>query len=154
MEQISFDYLDENAGYLEKEQLVYDIIRPILVDTLANDSLTPDCIFFRAGNAENSQYSSVYLFNEGCIFCRICFRGKQHYLSLPSKYEKCIPEGTVYKILSYDPGYCRIPLESVGEVRNYEGLLSEILAAQIDTFPSEFGCCSRYEACSDALKCV
>lgn len=154
MEQISFDDLYENADYLEKEQGAFQLLKSALEATLAKDNLAPKSIFFRAGNAEKSQYSSVYLLNESCIFCRICFRGKQHYLSVPSKYEDWIPHGTAYKILSSDPSYCRISLSSVEDVRLYETILCEILAAQIDTFPVEFGCCSRYEACSDAMKCI
>jgi len=154
MEQISFEYLYEAADFLKKEQAAFQLLKPALEETLAKNNLAPKSIFFREGSAEKSLYSSVYLFNEGCIFCRICFRGKQHYLSISSKYEELIPEGVAYKILSSDPSYCRISLGSAEEVSQYEAILCEILAAQIDAFPVEFGCCSRYEACSDAMKCI
>ena len=154
MEQISFEDLYEAADFLKKEQAAFQLLKSALEETLAKDNLAPKSIFFREGSAEKSLYSSVYLFNEGCIFCRICFRGKQHYLSIPSKYEELIPEGVTYKILSSDPSYCRIALGSVEEVSQYKTILCEILAAQIDTFPVEFGCCSRYEACSDAMRCI
>ena len=154
MEQISFENLYEKADYLEKEQGGFQLVKSALEATLAKDNLAPQCIIYRAGNAEKSQYSSVYLFNENCIFCRICFRGKQHYLSVPAKYESRIPDGINYKILTSDPSYCRIPLNSVDDLRLHETMLCEILDAQIDTFPVEFGCCSRYEACSDAMKCI
>lgn len=154
MENISFYDLYENADFLKKEHAAFQSIKPALEETLAKDNLAIKSIFFREGSADKSQYSSVYLLNESCIFCRICFRGKQHYLSVPSRYQELLPAGTVYKILSSDPNYCRISLGSVDDVSQYESVLSEILAAQIDTFPEEFGCCSRYEACSDAIKCI
>ena len=154
MEQITFEDLYETPDFLKKEHAAFQLVQSTLEKTLSSDNLAPNSIFFREGNAEKSLYSSVYLFNEGCIFCRICFRGKQHYLSVPSKYVKLIPEGVTYKILSSDPTYCRIALESVDEVSQYNDLLAEILTAQIDSFPAEFGCCSRYKACSDAMKCI
>ena len=154
MEQITFDTLHDNADYLEKEQNAFQLLRSALEETLEKDNLSPMSISFRLGNAEKSQYSSVYLFNESCIFCRICFRGKQHYLSIPSAYEAYIPDGITYKILSSDPSYCRVALDSVEDVLQLKDVLCEILAMQIDTFPTEFGCCSRYEACSDAMKCI
>ena len=154
MEQITFEALNDNVDYLEKEQNAFQLLRNALEETLAKDNLSPMSISFRLGNAEKSQYSSVYLFNENCIFCRICFRGKQHYLSIPSTYENHIPDGITYKILSSDPSYCRIALSSVEDVLQIKDVLCKILAMQIDTFPAEFGCCSRYEACSDAMKCI
>lgn len=90
MEQISFEDLYEAADFLKKEQAAFQLLKPALEETLAKDNLAPKSIFFREGSAEKSLYSSVYLFNEGCIFCRICFRGKQHYLSISSKYEELI----------------------------------------------------------------
>ena len=154
MEQISFETLYKDVDYLNKEERAFQLLKPALENTLVKDNLSSKSIFFRAGSAEKSQYSSVYLFNEGCIFCRICFRGKQHYLSVPSAYESLIPDGIKFKTLSSDPSYCRISLDSVDDVLLYKDILCEILAGQIDTFPTEFGCCSRYEACSDALKCI
>ena len=154
MEQIAFEELYENADCLKKEHDAYQLIKSALEATLAKDNLASKNIFFREGTAEKSQYSSVYLFNESCLFCRICFRGKQHYLSVPAKFEPLLLDGTAYTILSSDPNYCRVVLASVDEILQYESILCKILAAQVDMFPVEFGCCSRYEACSDAMRCI
>lgn len=154
MEQISFNDLLENADFLKKEKAAFQLIKSALELTLMNDNLSSDSVFFKEGNAVKSQYSSVYLFNEGSIFLRICFRGKQHYFSILSKYKDYIPDGTAFKMIPSDSGYCRILLDSVEDMLKYEKMLCKILAMQIDTFPVDFGCCSRYESCSDAMRCI
>ena len=153
MEQISFDTLLENADHFEKERHAFQLIEPALKEILEKENLLSQSILFRVGK-QTSLYSSVYLFNESSILCRICFRGKQHYLSISSSYEDLIPAETSYKIANSDRNYCRIPLKSVNDIELHKELLCEILTIQLDTFPSEFACCSRYEICSDAGKCI
>ncbi len=152
MTQISFDGLNE--GFCSLEKKAFDMIAPVFAKMLKEDNLNPESVIFREGNSENSQYSSVCFLNEGCILCRICFRGKQQYLSISTKYESLIPDGTEYKTLASDSGFCRITLSSMDDILQFERMLCEILATQIDTVSTEFDCCSRYVECSEGLRCV
>jgi DNA polymerase-3 subunit epsilon len=136
------------------EQEAFEIVAPALKEMLVADNLSADYLFFKQSKTDNAQYSSAYLFNENSLFCRISFRGKQNYFSVPSKYEELIPSDVEYKIQKSDPNYCRILIASPGELANHLELLKKILELQVDAYPSDFGCCSRYEACSDAMKCI
>ena len=136
------------------EQEAFDLVAPAFKEMLVADNLSADYLFFKQSKTGNAQYSSAYLFNENSLFCRISFRGKQTYFSIPSKYEELIPSDVEYKIQKSDPNYCRIPITSPDELVNHLELLKKILELQVDAYPSDFGCCSRYEACSDAMKCI
>ena len=136
------------------EQEAFDLVAPALKEMLVADNLSADYLFFKQSKTDNAQYSSAYLFNENSLFCRISFRGKQTYFSVPSKYEELIPADVEYKIQKSDPNYCRISIASPDELANHLELLKKILEMQVDAYPADFGCCSRYEACSDAMKCI
>lgn len=131
----------------------FDFIAPILREQLLADNLSADYLFFKQ-KMDNSQYSSVYLFNENNLFCRISLRGKQKYFSIPAKYEKLLPANIEYNIPKSDMNYCRIAIDTPEELTNHAELLKHILELQTDAYPADFGCCSRYEACSDAMKCI
>lgn len=154
MEQVSFDDLYGTDEFLYKEKAAFLRIKPALEDVLRNDNLAPNSIFFREGHAEKALYSSVYLFNEGSIFCRISFRGKQNYISISTKHKKLILEELKCSFDLSDSGYYRIELNEVDDILKYKSLLCKVLNAQIDSLPASFGCCSRYEACSDEKKCI
>lgn len=154
MEQVSFGELFSNADSLGKEQAIFERIKCFLKFALEKDNLTEDVLLFRAGNAEKSQYSSICLFNEGVVLCRVSCRGKQYYLSVPAEYQDCIPVEAETKVLASDPAYCRIMISSIEDVALYREVLAKIVSMLVDTYPCEFDCCSRYEACSDAMRCI
>lgn len=141
-----------NAGRIERE--AFELVAPTLRERLVADNLSADSLSFKQSKTDNVQYSSVYLFNENSLLCRICFRGKQNYFSIPIKYKSLIPSGVEYKIQNSDSNYCRIPVESLSEFPNYLELLKKILELQVDAYTPDFGCCSRYEECSNAMKCI
>lgn len=80
-------------------------------------------------------------------------RQKSH-VTIPVKYEHMIPANVSTSHLRSDPYYVRLPLADAESIVSYAPLLSAILDDMIDALPTDFGCCSRYEACSDAGKCI
>lgn len=153
VEQVTFESFTEEK-HVADERAAYLAIEPELHKTLLNDNLGTDFVFFREGDAQKSQFSSVYLFSENNLLFRICFRGKQHYISIPSQYQEMIPDTVEYKIMASDTGFCRIIVNSVQDVIELTDMLCDVVEAQTDAYPGEFGCCSRYEACSDACRCI
>lgn len=154
MEQVTLDsFADVDIG-VSKEREAYSIVEKALRETLSKDNLSPDSVFFREGDSQKSQFSSIYLFSENNLLCRICFRGKQNYISVPAQYKDLIPEEYEYRVLASDPGVCRITLNTTQDVEGLTDVLCDIVEAQTDAYPAEFGCCSRYEACSDACRCI
>lgn len=154
MEQVTLDNFVDMDLCVAKERNAYGAVESALRETLSKDNLSPDSVFFREGDSQKGQFSSVYLFNENNLLCRICFRGKQHYISVPAQYKDDIPEELEYKILASDSGMCRITIHSVQDVAELTDFLCDIVEAQTDAYPADFGCCSRYEACSDACRCI
>lgn len=157
MEQITFGEFENKSkkqAALEKEKETFDAMQPILQSVLLRENIPFDSITFRQVEAEQSQYSSVYFYGEGNLFCRISFRGKQSHFSISSKYENIIPESVITKKTKSDNNYVRIPISNPTEICNYSELLSQILDDTINTLQNDFSCCSRYEECSDAKKCI
>ena len=154
MEQISMDSFTSVEIGAQKERAAYKSVEPALRETLVNDNLAAEFLFFREGDAQKSQFSSVYLFSENNLLFRICFRGKQNYVSIPVQYKEWIPDNVEYKIMASDSGFCRLLVNSVQDVVELTDMLCDIVEAQTDAYPADFGCCSRYEACSDACRCI
>ena len=141
-----------NADALEHKAFL--AVAPSLKELLEADNLSSEYLFFKQSKTDNAQYSSVYLFNENSLFCRISFRGKQNYFSISTKYEDLISQEVEYKIQKSDPNYCRIIIDSPEDLAKHLDLLKKVLEMQVDAYPADFGCCSRYEACSDAKRCI
>lgn len=61
----------------------------------------------------------------------------------------CIP-----RLSEDDEDNKRIQLNDLSEVVNFLDQLCSALQSIIDSIPTEFSCCSRYEECSDAIACT
>jgi len=153
MEQLSFISSAKEVGK-SKELMTFEIVEPHLKKILLNDNISPDSVYFWQSKAETSRFSSVYAFNENTLLFRISFRGKQPYIALSSRFEKLIPDNIEIIKRKSDNEYFRIPITSPESIVEYVDLLCEILSILIDTYPTEFGCCSHYEECSDVRKCI
>lgn len=138
----------------EKEEHAFSLISPTLKECLEQDNLSSDALFFRKSKSSKAQYSSVYFFNESNLFCRISFRGSRGYFSIPSKYAHLIPDGVEHQKQNSESNYVRIWIDTPEEIAKHLNLLVSLLDALIDAFPADFGCCSRYVACSDAKRCI
>lgn len=152
MEQVTMGVATDIC--IAKEREAYMLVEPALCETLKKDNLSPKSILFRVGAPQKSQFSSVYLFNEGNLLFRICFRGKQNYISVPTQYKNIIPAEFEYRVPSSESEGCRIAVSAPRDIAKMAEFLCKIVEAQTDTYPADFGCCSRYEACSDAGRCI
>ena len=89
----------------------------------------------------------------GALLCAYKLSGKAKYIEISSDYTRFISEATVHKPTS-GGAYRRIPVESIDDTEEYNDLLCKIAEAMILAIPKDFSCCHRYEACSDAGKCI
>lgn len=143
-----------NTSNDEQELYAFNLIVPKLKEYLIGENITRDCILLRRGKTQNTQYSSVCLLNESNLLFRLCFRGRQSYFSISSQHEKKIPDTMQFRKLKSDPNFCRIDIPSADAIVEYSDLMCSILHEQLNSFPTEFGCCSRYIECSDERKCI
>ena len=121
-----------------------------MVDALDKLQLKSLKISLKEGANKSSNYSSVCVLNDSTIVCRICFRKKTFYLSVPSAFYA----GKEFGAQSAENGYFKIPIHSEEEILEYKDILCSVLTCIVNSFLVEFGCCSRYVECSDARKCI
>lgn len=68
-----------------------------------------------------------------------------------SIYDEKFPD---YKIEHINNGLSRIIVKDFNDVLGLASIISVIAEAEIVIASESFGCCGRYEACSDAKKCI
>lgn len=142
MEQLCFDSL------VSDERRAFELVYPHLCDIIYNAPIDTEVLLFR----EINDCSSVYFMSTNMLLFQIRFRKKSKYLLLP---ERCVDDlqGVTGTRAKSDPGMVRIPMESPDDILVYIPALRNILRAASKRNQS-FGCCSRYEACSDAKTCI
>lgn len=138
----------------DAELEVFEILITPLREQLISEGIGPDNFIFVHKGIKGSLYSSVCFYNESNVFCRISFRGKQNYISIPARYAPKASEYAQVSTSKSDENYVKIYLENTKDVCNLAPLFRFILNDVLDSLPTEFGCCSRYETCSNARKCV
>ena len=95
---------------------------------------------------------------DGALFARIKENGKRPYIAFRTKYRYWFDENGIssWSVLS-DKDYFRVdPIDFLNSVNIDEkgfGKLAAQICIDAMSFP-KFGCCSRYQRCSDLGKCV
>ena len=142
-EQLSFD--DE----ISDERKAFKLIYPQLNDILDNAPMDSDVLLFK----ELNNCSSIYFLSPSSIFFQIRFRKNARYLLIPESYGVELPQNAPISKTKSDAGMIRIALDSPDDILKYTSALRDVLLA-LSNRNQEYGCCSRYEACSDAKACV
>lgn len=135
------DYLEP----LSAEEAVYRRIEePLLATITANGG---DTSAIKLDPAK--QYFAIKY--DGNVFARILSNKKGLFIALPASF--------LQKSLSPEPldtvgGFGRFRLAEPDDVSAYIELLRGALEQLLNRADFEWDCCSRYEECSDARKCV
>lgn len=143
MEQLSFDVS------ITDERKAFELLYPELSDIIYNAPICSDVLLFK----EINDCSSVYFINPGMLLFQIRLRKKSRYLLLSEAYEADLPEGAEISRAKSDAGMIRVRLNEPEDILCYVSLLRSILRDATRKY-GQFGCCSRYEACSDAKTCI
>ena len=143
MEQMSLDLLipDEQQAF----ELVYPELKDILFDAPMDSGIL---IFQELGNC-----SSVYFLDANELFFRIRLRKKSRYILIPDRYEDLLPPDAKVSRTTSDAGMVRIAIQSYTDILQFVPVLRAVLQ-RICRRHRDFGCCGRYEQCSDAKKCL
>lgn len=83
-----------------------------------------------------------------CLIARIRKGARVQRLEFPQ------PNGRSQDKIKNQEEIEKIPLGRLEDVELYAGKAGEICAAIIDSWPTDFHCCSRYEECSNARSCT
>lgn len=138
--------ITEDAFY---EWEIFKLIYPQLSDLLHGADIDSGVLIFQ----EIANRSSVYFLSPACRFFQIRFRKKSRYILIPDIYTADIPDGYQIQVTKSDEGFVRALISDVNEVIPLVPLLRTILSNLTRQYHT-FGCCSRYEQCSDAKKCI
>ena len=127
-EQLNLFAVDKSA-----EEKIYDAMRPTLERVMEQNGLPIKWVSLR----ERQGYYAVSV--RGSIVLRIA-SGKKLYLDLPS-------DGSA-------KNFRREKMDTVDEVSAYLPAVADALQRELNAIKTDYDCCSRYEACSDAKRCV
>jgi hypothetical protein len=130
------------------EYEIYHYLLPAMQHVCDEINLDVEDFSISAG----SGYSSVY-FDKKLLIMRLKNRGKSNYLSIPKAYASDFSGTVEVEISKAEPGFARIPC-SLSIINTVVPLVDTIIRAAINRIPKAYDCCSLYEKCSDAKKCV
>lgn len=143
MDQFTIDGFNNSM-----ERSVYQELRPTLEAVLGSYWIGADKLLFQ----ERKAYSSVCLLDESHLLLRLCFRGNNNYIAIPSSCRELIPAGV--NAAEAKDGYIKIFVSPDDITDTILALVRAVADAEVMAFPSSFGCCALYEQCSDARKCL
>lgn len=126
-DQINF--FDSDADSVEKQTYVA-IIKPALDEVIAKTDSSGDLLAFNEG----VNFSSVYY--GASLVCRIYQRKKANYITFSSM------------------GGSPTKIDLSAAASEYIPALQRMLEEMIWNYSADFGCCSHYVECSDALRCI
>lgn len=145
------------------EEWVYEILLPTLKNVLSQSNAGSDNLAVDKGK----EYSSVsYLKQDPYdtsrpakkqLAFRICCRNGLRYFGISNSFLSLVPaELMIFKTDSgKGDGFSNFKFESTREgVELYASPLSSVLDAVTFSLPKEFDCCSRFEQCSNAKRCI
>ncbi len=122
------------------EEQIFEIIRDIVSNNINTDFLHLK---------EFKTVYSVYYTND--LFCRINIKPKTQYLDFSAKHRSLFTEHKVTQIKS-QPDYIRVHFNTLEDIEKMREAL--IIIAKSFPIPCTFDVCHRFEACSNAMKCL
>lgn len=138
--------MDQIAMLQTPEEEAYQMLLPYLRETLRQNYLDESCLAFE----QRKNYYSI-IFNKNSVVAQL--------VSSPSA-AVLFPSSALYATGNYsswvenDKAYSKISLIQLSDVETYVYALQGVLDVIINRLPTEFGCCSKYMECSDAMRCL
>lgn len=143
MDQLCFEEM------IPDEKKAFELVYPELSDIIFNAPLDSGILVFQ----ELKNFSSVYFLDSNELFFRIRLRKKSRYILIPEEYEDLLPPDTIVSRTKSDAGMVRIAIQTYEDILKYVPVLRSVLE-RICRKHRDFGCCSRYMECSDAMACL
>lgn len=122
------------------EEQIFEIIRNSISDVINTNFLHLE---------KMATFYSVY-FNT-TLFCRINIKTKAQYLDFAQRHKNLFVGFKITQIKS-QPDFIRVHFTSLSDIEEMKSAFISIAKA-LPT-PYTFDICHRFEACSDALKCI
>ncbi len=139
-----------------EEQRAFEIIRDSLAEMLAQENIPKEAVGITNNQQKDGKptdYYVVYFYKPTFPICRIRLSKRSKEMRILQKYKDEVAKHTEYKEKPND-NYVTIPIAAADDFHAFGPLLAFVLDDVLSTMPSDFGCCARYEACSNAGKCL
>lgn len=136
---------------LPSEDWVYSLLQPELMDVVTLNQANSKKLCLKTGK----NYSSVW-YDTQMVF-RICCREKRCYFGIPLVFLNYIPTDLLKfeTAAGNSSGFINLEFTATTEgIKVFSSTLAAIIEQSIYLLPKEFDCCSRYNECSDAKKCI
>lgn len=133
------------------EKQVFESLEEALTNVIEENNLSVTSLTCKTGKF----YSSVWYGKQ--LAFRICSRDETHYFGVSDSYAAIAPaEFTPYIATDRKAeGFTNYAFPpTIPGVAFYRAFLCSVLNQAIDNIPKDFDCCSRYEVCSDAGRCI
>ena len=134
---------------ISEEQRAFELVYPEIKKILLDASIDSGILNFK----EIGNCSSVSFMDSGEVVFQIRIRKKTNYILIPEKYEYMLSSATSISKSKSNPGMVRLPIQSYKDISQYVPVLCSLLDSLCRQYRN-FGCCSRYEECSNAKKCI
>ena len=137
-----------------REALFLETVLPIFKSAVSAKGSDGNLVSYRATqvDSKSSGYTAVFFHNFTAF--RLRLRGKQHYISLPLAFVDLVPDEFPVKQLDSDTKYLRILIDENHTIESYTDFLTIVVGETVNRYPTEWSCCSRFDACSDAKACI
>lgn len=143
IEQLCFDEM------VSDEKKAFDLLYPEICDIIMSAPMDSGVLIFE----ELKDFSSVYFMDTSELFFRIRLRKKSRYILIPDEYIYLLSSSIKTQKTQSEIGMTRILIQSCDDILKYTDVLRAILA-QIYRNHLDFGCCGRYQECSDIGTCI
>lgn len=130
------------------EKQVYEQILPSFLSVLEADRLTIGLLTVKP----QAEFTSLLCCNE--MFCRLCFRKKNAYISVRKLDLEKLPPSLECMRPRKNDEYTRVKMPDTASILLMTPILADKVSSILKSVHKEFDCCSRFEACSDAKQCV
>ena len=143
-EQIALD------TFQPKEERTFHLVEETIRGVIRTNSLGEEFLSFQKGKTD---YWSITYF--GALIARIHFGKKVSYFAVDAAVKGQLEKsGIRYDTTKSDQDFVRILLREPEDILPCLDVVVAVTQRVLDSIPKEFDCCSRFQACSDARRCV
>ena len=146
MEQLSLDFVEKTESEIIKEAIVNEVKNPEYT------------VFLKVEEKEDGLISVTA---KSFLAARVKLTKQLKYVQIREKNKEYFNEYTTSHNIVPTPvkisnnSWIRIPIKSLADVLEMIEPISAVYMTVLADFAGErFGCCSRYEQCSDAKECI
>lgn len=130
------------------EKRAFDLVYPQIKDIIYDEEEKKDILKV----APLDDLTSIY-FLKKAVYFQIRLRKKCHYITIDEEFEFFIPPEIDKEKIRKTDGKIRLIMEEPEDILEYVPVLRAVLGVICSRY-QEFACCSRYEQCSDAKRCI